>query len=47
MSECDCCGEPTELLTVLDNADMEPWQVCARCLHGALDEDAAEACDVA
>lgn len=48
MSTCDCCGDEVPVLEVIGNADQEPWQVCARCLHADLDEEApVEACDVA
>ena len=47
MPTCDCCGEQVQLLTVVDNADLDPWQVCAQCHYGQLDEDDLEACDVA
>lgn len=32
---CDCCGVPAPVLEILDNADMEPWAVCAACLRDA------------
>ena len=36
---CDACGQPATLLEVIENADLEPWHVCAACLR---DDDALD-----